>query len=138
MIGKATTSLHDDDNGDNESKEKLCHLTIEALGDEDHKKMLRENNTLKMQQKALMNLRNVLMRVDISHSDGTMSFNLDEGEVWTADEGNSPWTVKVVGKEHSSIAVTSITSSSISLSGVQLNYKQLRQDEYGYAFAFLT
>ena len=105
-----------------ETKDELRHLTISALGDKDNAKMLKDNNKLKVQHEALMKMREMLIMGDISHGDGVMSFSLDEGEVITDDEeGNLAWKINLWGKEHSSVAVSDITSSIISLSGAPLN-----------------
>lgn len=102
--------------------EKLREVTIAALGEEDHKKMLDDNMKLKAQHEALMKIRNLLLKVDISHNEGSFSFSLDEGEVSEDDEtGHPKWRIKVEGKEMSSIALIDLFSISLAISGTDVS-----------------
>ena len=122
IIGKATAS---NENGfeteDRSPSEELRHLAITALGNDSHKNMLDENHTLKLQRDAFINIREKIMSVDISHSDGTTSFSLEEGELETDEDGNSIWRIDITDKEHSSMPVHCIKDSAFSVSGVQWN-----------------
>ena len=101
--------------------EKLREVSIAALGDEDHKKLLDDNMKLKAQHEALMKIRDLLLKVDISHNEGSFSFSLDEGEVSEDDEGQPKWRIKVEGKEMSSIALIDLFSISLSISGTDVS-----------------
>jgi len=85
--------------------DELRKVSIAALGDEDHKKILDDNMRLKSQHEALMKIRNLLLKVDFSHNKGSFSFSLDEGEVEEYDVGHPKWCVNVDGKEMTSIAL---------------------------------
>jgi len=97
------------------------NVHLPALGDEDHKKLLDDNMRLKSQQEALMKIRDLLLKVDISHSEGSFSFSLDEGEVSEDETGHPKWRIKVEGKEMSSIALIDLFSISLSISGTDVS-----------------
>lgn len=108
--------------------DELREVSIAALGDEDHKKMLDDNMRLKLQHEALMKIRSLLLKVDFSHNKGSFSFSLDEGEVEEYDVGHPKWCVNVDGKEMTSIALIDVLSISLTISGTQV--QQDRRSPY--------
>ena len=120
------------------SSDELRSLTLGAIGSELQKISLNENLMLKVQDEALGNLREKVMRVDIAHRDGIVSFPLDEGEWKTDTQGDLLWTIRLEGKEYSSMAVHSIRDSTLSMSGSTLTIKDLldyRQQGQGFIAA---
>lgn len=119
MIGNATKSGNVDLKELTPSDE-LRRLTLAALGDDKDKKMMEENKLLKLQRKALLGLKNLLLRVDISHNGGMASFSLEEGELMNDEDGIGMWRYYLWEKENATMGVNCIKVSSFSVSGVKV------------------
>ena len=129
IIRKVTGSIEDD--LDISPSEELRNLTIEALGDDERKKMLTENRRLKLQRDALLSMRTRLMHVDISHGTGTLTFSLNEGERVEIEGSKGQcyiWSVDLEDKESSSIIVNDVGKSVLTLSREELNERKIMQN----------
>ena len=125
-IFKATTSAEQLETYAHEytqsPSDKLLQSTVSALGDDCHKKMLQDNCLLKLQRDALASTKERVLAAELSHSEASMHFSLDEGQLMSRVDGEGrTWTVDLLGKENSSIAVDDIGDSVLSLSGTHLN-----------------
>ena len=128
-INKATTSAEQRETYAHEYtqslSDKLLQSTVLALGDDCHKKMLQDNCLLKLQRDALVSTKERLLAAELSHSEASMHFSLDEGQLMSRVDGEGrrwpTWTVDLLGKENSSMAVDDIGDSVLSLSGTHLN-----------------
>lgn len=101
--------------------DELLHLTIEALGNDDQKSLMKDHRRLKLQRDALMSIRKKALHADITHGDVSMSFSLDEGELINIRDDYHVWRIDLVGKENSCMVANDISSSILSLSGTRLN-----------------
>ena len=125
-INKATTSAEQRETYAQEytqsPSDKLLQSTVLALGDDCHKKMLQDNCLLKLQRDALVSTKERVLAAELSHSEASMHFSLDEGQLMSRVDGEGrTWTVDLLGKENSSMAVDDIGDSVLSLSGTHLN-----------------
>ena len=120
MIGNATKSGNVDDWKELTPSDELRRLTLASLGDDKDKKMMEENKLLKLQRKALLDLKKLLLRVDISHSGGTTSFSLEEGELMNDEDGIGMWRYDLWEKENATMEVNCIKVTSFSVSGVKV------------------
>lgn len=120
MIGNATKSGNVDDWKELTPSDELRRLTLASLGDDKDKKMMEENKLLKLQRKALLDLKKLLLRVDISHSGGTTSFSLEEGELMNDKDGIGMWRYDLWEKENATMEVNCIKVTSFSVSGVKV------------------
>ena len=110
--------------------DELRHLTVEALGDDEDKTSLDENRRLKLQRDALFDIREKVMRVDISHSNGKVSVSLRDGKVMqipvNAEGDEEPmWVIQLYEKENSIMTVNSIKDSLFSMFGIHFNTSTL-------------
>ena len=103
------------------ASDELRHLTIEALGDDNHRNTLVLNDLLKSKKDAILGIRKEVMRVDIEHSTGALRFTLDETEAIADEDGNTVHQYIVPdGRVGASMAVADIKHSSFLLSGVSI------------------
>eukprot|EP00985_Skeletonema_marinoi_P012843 scaffold6275_cov121-Skeletonema_marinoi.AAC.5 len=97
--------------------DNLRRHVVEALGESEHKELLSKNLKLKCESAALAGIRNLMLGIDVSHSEGTFSVSLDEGEKLS----ESTWFISLDGRENMSLPVSDMGSIGLSFSGTPLN-----------------
>jgi len=98
--------------------DNLRRLVVEALGESEHKELLSKNLELKCESAALAGIRNLMLGIDVSHSEGTISVSLDKGEKLT---DNPMWRIALYDRENMSLPVSDMGSIGLSFSGSRLN-----------------
>ena len=127
---------------------ELRYLTMEAIGDHEHKKPLKDNIKLTHQLSALLSINDKSLRVYVVHGSGLMSFSLEEGSLFVHGESHSVWRIELDGKQNSSMVVNDIGPSGLYRSeyrmnsrsfGLEMNLDCLRQrNGQNYQFFSIT
>ena len=97
-----------------ESDDKLRRLVVEALGDSEHKKLFSDYIALKSESNTLSELRNMMLGVNVRHSRGSFTVNLDEGE-----RSGRFWRIPL--DNTTAITVAEFSRMEVSVSGMQLH-----------------
>ena len=101
------------------SADILRRYVVDALGESEHKDLLSTNLKLKCENAALAGIRNLILELEVSHSAGSWSVSLDDGEKST---DAMLWHITLHDRENISLSlpVADIRSIGLSFSGMRL------------------
>ena len=95
------------------SDDELRRLVVDALGDSEHKELFSEYVALKNDNNILSELRNMMLGVNVRHSKGSFTVNLDMGE-----KSGDFWYIPL---DTSAITVAELSRMEVSVFGMQPN-----------------
>jgi hypothetical protein len=124
FISEVVSSAPSDFNED--LVDNMRRLVVDALGESEHKELLSKNLELKCESAALAGIRNLMLGIDVSHSEGTFNVSLDEGEKLS----ESTWFISLDGRENMSLPVADMGSIGLSFSGTPLNKEIIQTIAY--------
>ena len=96
----------------------LHRLVVGVFAQEEHKELLSQNADLKRETANLIAIRDLMLRIDISHSAGALSVSLSKGEL--SSNGGS-WMITLDGIENVSLPVDEIGRINLNFLGERCN-----------------